>query len=251
MNMEPWNFRDSDTRTADSIPLFIIFCEDEVSEPVYFKFFETALIKVNVIGDQKSKVEHVVKALAHCYSEDFMERRDDGDYLKQQDTQVWCVFDRDNGQIDTKLVSDNVSFNESIAMAERRGLKVAWSNDAFELWILLHFEDVDDNEQNRNRETYDNRLTDIFTQMPNKNEDLTRVIGIKNCNYKQHFKREKNFRSAVRPYLIPRTYDAINRAKSLQESHYEEANKPYSDQVPSTMVHHLVSELLRLGQKEI
>ncbi|WP_229204160.1 RloB family protein [Dyadobacter alkalitolerans] len=249
--MEPWNIRDSDTRTADSLPLFIIFCEDQVSEPVYFKFFETSLIKVNLIGDQKSKMDNVMKALTHCYHEDFMERREDGDYLKQQYTQVWCVFDRDSANIDDKLIGDNVSFNESIATAERRGLKVAWSNDAFELWVLLHFEDVENNAANRNREIYYKRLTDIFSQMPDKNEDLIKVLEIKNCNYKQHFKREKNFRNAVRPYLIPRTYDAIKRATSLEEIHNTTIAKPYSDQTPSTKVHHLVAELLRLGQKEI
>ena len=39
---EPWNIKEDDTRTADSLPIFIIFCEDEVSEPIYFKYFEAA-----------------------------------------------------------------------------------------------------------------------------------------------------------------------------------------------------------------
>ena len=42
---------------------------------------------------------------------------------------VWVVFDRD----------DFNDFNEAIALAERKGYKAAWSNEAFELWYLLHF----------------------------------------------------------------------------------------------------------------
>ena len=41
---EPWNIKKEDTRQADSKPNFIIFCEDEVSEPIYFKYFETEKI---------------------------------------------------------------------------------------------------------------------------------------------------------------------------------------------------------------
>ena len=35
---------------------------------------------------------------------------------------------------------ENIEFDESINLAENKGIKVAWSNDAFELWVLLHFE---------------------------------------------------------------------------------------------------------------
>ncbi|MCF0049230.1 RloB family protein [Dyadobacter sp. LJ53] len=249
--MEPWNYRDSDDRTADSLPLFIIFCEDEVSEPVYFKYFETALIKVNLIGNQKSKTDHVIKALAHCYQEDYMERKGGIDYLKQQETQVWCVFDRDDTKIEGKQAVENVSFNESITTAEGRGLKVAWSNDAFELWILLHFEELKAELNYADRETYYQRLTDIFEQMPDKNEDLVKVLAIKNSNYKQHFKREKNFRNAVRPYLVSKTLLAIERAKALEKTHDVAPAKNYSDRIPCTMVHYLVEELLRLGKKQV
>ena len=50
---EPWNLKEDDSRTADSLPTFVIFCEDEVSESTYLKYFETSLIKVNLIERQK------------------------------------------------------------------------------------------------------------------------------------------------------------------------------------------------------
>ena len=42
---------------------------------------------------------------------------------------VWVVFDKD----------DFNDFNEAIALAGRKGYGAAWSNEAFELWYLLHF----------------------------------------------------------------------------------------------------------------
>ena len=45
---------------------------------------------------------------------------------------VWVVFDRD----------DNSDFDKAISYAKKNGLKVAWSNESFELWLLLHFQDL-------------------------------------------------------------------------------------------------------------
>ena len=42
---------------------------------------------------------------------------------------VWVVFDKD----------DFNDFNEAIALAGRKGFMAGWSNEAFELWYLLHF----------------------------------------------------------------------------------------------------------------
>jgi hypothetical protein len=44
---------------------------------------------------------------------------------------VWCVFDRDS------LPGSNFAPGFELALAHR--LHVAWSNEAFELWYLLHF----------------------------------------------------------------------------------------------------------------
>ncbi len=47
--------------------------------------------------------------------------------------QVWCVFDLDS------FPSDD--FSNAISKAIAAGLQVAYTNEAFELWYLLHFED--------------------------------------------------------------------------------------------------------------
>ena len=45
--------------------------------------------------------------------------------------QCWVVFDKDDFPAK--------DFNEAIALAERNGFEVAYSNQAFEYWFLLHF----------------------------------------------------------------------------------------------------------------
>jgi len=47
--------------------------------------------------------------------------------------QVWCVFDIDNSYKDSRLVS-------ALKKAEENGIKIAYSNLAFEVWLISHFE---------------------------------------------------------------------------------------------------------------
>ena len=53
--------------------------------------------------------------------------------------ETWVVLDRD---IDTTKPNDKETFNEALALAKRSSINVAYSNDAFELWFLLHFQVV-------------------------------------------------------------------------------------------------------------
>ena len=45
--------------------------------------------------------------------------------------QCWVVFDKDDFPAR--------DFNQAILLAERNGFRVAYSNQAFEFWFLLHF----------------------------------------------------------------------------------------------------------------
>jgi len=249
--IEPWNIKQDDTRQADSLPTFIIFFEDEVSEPVYFKYFETSKIKVNYITNQKSKTDNVSKAICYCKDQGLMDSKDGLFYLKSEDTQVWCVFDRDIEETESQVNLGNVHFDEAIEMAKAKGFKVAWSNDAFELWILLHFENVDlSNKKYIDRKAYYDRLTEIFKSLPNPNEDLIKILKHESFNYKENLKQEKKFRSIVRNEIIGKTMVAIANAKKIETFH-EETTKPNHEKTPYTTVHHLVEELIRLGGKEI
>ena len=55
------------------------------------------------------------------------------EFSNQEDyDQVWCVFDRDSWTEE--------DFNKAIKNAKAQGFGVAYSNEAFELWYILHFE---------------------------------------------------------------------------------------------------------------
>lgn len=62
----------------------------------------------------------------------------DKSYNEEVD-ETWVVFDRD---IDIRKPNDKETLNEALALAERENINVAYSNDAFELWFLLHFQAV-------------------------------------------------------------------------------------------------------------
>lgn len=54
-------------------------------------------------------------------------------------SQVWVLIDKDQF----------TDFDQAIKKAEDEGLSVAWSNQSFELWYLLHFQQVSSGMDNR------------------------------------------------------------------------------------------------------
>lgn len=100
-------------------PTILIVCEGENTEPSYFKQFRLTSATINPIGEGYNTVSLVERA----------------DRIASHGTydRVWCVFDKDD--------FSNVYFNNAISMAEANGFGVAYSNQAFEYWIILHFDD--------------------------------------------------------------------------------------------------------------
>lgn len=97
---------------------FLIVCEGEKTEPLYFDDFRVAK-SVKVVGIGFNTVSLVQKAI---------EIRDESE---DKFDQVWCVFDKNS--------FSNENFNSAIDLATRNEIKAAYSNEAFELWYLLHF----------------------------------------------------------------------------------------------------------------
>ncbi len=102
---------------------FLIVCEGTKTEPQYFDSFHVNA-QVKPVG--RGPLEVVDAAIR---------LRDEGDYRDPLLDHVWCVFDRDDVPAD--------DFNTAIAVARKEGMGVAYSNEAFELWYLLHFHYVD------------------------------------------------------------------------------------------------------------
>ncbi len=105
------------------VSYFLIVCEGEKTEPNYFKSFPKKVGKIiydiEFEGGGISTIKVVEKAI---------ELRDKS---KQKYDRVWAVFDRDSFKAN--------SFNSAILKARANNIKCAWSNEAFELWYLLHF----------------------------------------------------------------------------------------------------------------
>ncbi len=94
-------------------------CEGKNTEPSYFEQFKLATAKIIILGKGYNTTTLVKQA----------------QQLSQQDVyaQVWCVFDRDD------FPAQN--FNNAITMAEGLGFGIAYSNQSFEYWLILHFDD--------------------------------------------------------------------------------------------------------------
>ena len=97
---------------------FLIVCEGEQTEPKYFKAFAVAGL-VLTITTSRERGPNMIEIAQREASK--------GEY-----DQVWCVFDRDDLQ--------NNQIHTMFARAKQYDIQVAFSNQAFELWYLLHFD---------------------------------------------------------------------------------------------------------------
>ena len=102
----------------------LIVCEGKNTEPSYFEQFRISSATIKTVGQGYNTVSLVRQAIA---------LKKKGEYTK-----VWCVFDADPKPNNPK---QSQNFNNAIKMAKANKFGVAYSNQAFEYWLLLHFED--------------------------------------------------------------------------------------------------------------
>ncbi len=114
-------------RTTPVRKRILIVCEGEKTEPNYFEAFRRELprgvVELEIIGTGDNTLNVVNKAI---------EERNERANTNRAYDQTWAVFDKDS-------FSDQ-RFNEAVFLAEREKVGCAYSNEAFELWYLLHFE---------------------------------------------------------------------------------------------------------------
>lgn len=98
-------------------------CAGEKTEPLYFESFHLnrRVVRVEIRGLGTDPLRLVHKAEQMRNTEEYTE----------EDDQVWVVFDCDDFS-----ASD---INRAVHQARQHGIQVAYSNQAFELWYLLHF----------------------------------------------------------------------------------------------------------------
>ena len=171
------------------------------TETIYFESFNIDLGDITIetlldVHPPKMIVEHALRL------------REDNDYR-----QVWCVFDKD----------DFYDFDDALRLARQTGIQVGWSNQALELWFLLHFRYV---AAPMHRRLHKAALTRCL-RMPYRKAD-SRIYGL------------------LEPYM----HDAIRRARSGYFSHVRQGGLP-SQWESSTTVYQLVEELLRWRRRPL
>lgn len=195
--------------TREKIVRFLVVCEGERTEPNYFK----GLVKdrysevraEEIVGEGRSTCALVKKT---------EEIRKTLEYQRQlKFDRVWVVFDKD----------DFNDFNEAIALAERKNYGAAWSNEAFELWYLLHFVFLD---AAISRADYIAKLV----------TEIRRFEGFKSFNY---LKNDEGIYSLLQK--IGNEELAKERAQKLRQ--FFEHTLDYKSHKPCTTVDRLVEEL--------
>lgn len=188
---------------------FLIICEGENTEPEYFKSFPVGNAEVESYGLGQSKtalVEYVIEIVENAQS---------------VDREVWVVFDMDVQR--DQQQSQKQDFDYAIELAQQKGFKVAYSNDAFELWFLLHYQYL---EAQWSRNQYYDRLSELW-----------------NCSYAKEGKKRSFCRKIYQRLLDDQRSEqaeAIQRGQKLFEEHID---LPYSSRNPCTTVFQLVEEL--------
>lgn len=237
--MEPWEIKTDHLRDVDFKRTFIIFCEDGAIEPAYFELFKTSRVHVSAIGNCKQHHAQVDFATEYFRKNDLIEINEIGNEILKIDdgAQVWCVFDRDKNEGDGK----DSAFNDSIINAQAKGIQTAWSNDDFELWVLLHFEEVDPNiAEYKKREYYYSRLTEILRALVPQEP----IFKNPQFNYYSVMKSKKRFLQITYQQMKENLNLAIERAAKLEEYH-SLTIKPTHLHCPCTMIHHLVNQLIQ------
>ena len=177
------------------ISTFLIVCEGAKTEPNYFRSFPVSTRpEIKIVGAGCETIAVVNKALELSKDKNF--------------DRIWCVFDRDPSCDKTAQ-----RFNDALQKAAKNGISVAYSNECFEIWFLLHFHFYN---TAISRNDYGKMLTKLMQIEYEKSSDDMYVM------------------------LEDKQPQAIKHARKLLASY--EPHNPESDN-PATNVHLLVEEL--------
>lgn len=178
---------------------FLIVCEGDKTEPDYFKAFRMTAATIKAVGQAMNTITLVNKAISI---------READQKRKRVYDQCWVVFDKDDFPAK--------DFNQAIQLAEKNGFHVAYSNQAFEYWFLLHY--------------------NLYTGAIHRNQYkdmLTRLTGMP-------YSKSEGYGAVMYNLLLSRQQQAINNAETVlaEISHGNPA-----EEESSTTVQRLVSEL--------
>lgn len=134
--IEPWHLREERKRKKHVIPYRkrYLICTEGKTEVIYFGHYRSSTGPIVVPLD---KSDHKVSLVKKTIEEKNI-RIQNGEFDEEID-EAWVVLDRDANPLN-KL--DKAHFNQALELAKTSNVCVAYSNDAFELWFLLHYQDL-------------------------------------------------------------------------------------------------------------
>jgi hypothetical protein len=197
--------------------LFLIVCEDQKTEKEYFERFRLAFpertVYLRTIGtglDPKGVVERAIQEAESLTAE-----------AEKEVDAKWVVFDKDDADLqETK----RIRFEEAFRIAMEQKIKLAFSNEVFELWLLLFLKEISADRPIPRKEIFD------LIQ-----EEIRKRDGFSNFEYKHGDTQVLEIIG-----LIGTEELAMKRAALLLEAH---GGKPPIDTNPSTRVHLLIKEI--------
>lgn len=199
---------------------YLIVCEGEKTEPNYFEGLKEDLpkgvltyyhIDIEGTGRNTQSLADEALRLKKLYEQESNRPID----------RLWLVFDRDSFPAN--------DFNSTVLRCynSKPEIGCAWSNEAFELWYLLHFHFYN---HGMSRKDYQDSIE----------ENLKPFLG-------NDYRYKKN---SPEMYTLLKEYgnldDAIRNAKRLVANFEEKLD--YSNHNPCTMVWKLIEELMQLNQ---
>lgn len=200
---------------------WLIVCEGAVTEKEYFEKLAQYInengehpIEVNVIGTGKNTIS-LVRNVEDFFAE--VDKAVGKVYIPYE--KVCVVFDKDS--------FEKQQFNTAIYMGEAKGYIVAWSNECFELWYLLHFHYFC---TDLTRDEYFDKLGEFISAQSGKKQ--------------KYIKGDANNFDTMMQYGS--LENAIKNAERLlRESSFETS---YSNRKPATNVVEIVKMLLEEGK---
>ncbi len=204
----------------------IIACEDKNASPTYFKLIIENLITKKKITQNSLVIAKHKNTAPTGVLKDLKNTKDWNSFDKGY---RWIVIDRDKQQQKGKG-HELEDFNSAISQANSSDIEVAYSNDSFELWYLLHFDYIC---SAMTRGEINKRL---IKKLKAKNEKLFSKLNSDSLKTKET--TEKIFDELL---LLQKT--AIKNAKTLLKE-YNQTNPENNN--PSTTVHKLVELLNEL-----
>lgn len=119
-------------------PSILIVCEGENTEPSYFNQFRISSATVKSVGVGYNTISLVNEALELSQKGKF--------------DRVWCVFDKDDFK--------DEDFNSAIQNAKANNFGIAYSNQSFEYWLILHFNDHQGGSMHRKQ--YNKKINELL-----------------------------------------------------------------------------------------